>query len=152
MMTGPEITVTASDLCFGCGKRNPCGLKLAFSWDGKMAKSEFTPTELHQGWKGIIHGGILTALLDEAMGYAAYYEKVAGVTAAIEARFRRAVSIGEPLMITAWIERKTKRFAETEASLALRDGTIVATAKAKQYVSSKAIISTDREGKTTDDA
>ena len=151
-MTGPEITVAASELCFGCGKQNPCGLKLEFKWDGKVVKSEFTPTELHQGWKGIIHGGILTALLDEAMAYAACYENVGGVTAAVETRFKHPVSIGEPLTITAWVSSKTRRFAETEATLTLKDGTTVTTAKAKQYLSSKVIIPTDRGGRPTVDA
>ena len=150
-MTGPEITVAASELCFGCGKQNHCGLKLEFEWDGKMVKSEFTPTELHQGWKGIIHGGILASLLDEAMGYAACYENVAGVTAAMETRFKRPVSIGQPLTITAWVSNKTKRFAETEATLTLKDGTTVTTAKATLYLSSETIIPADRGGKTTGD-
>jgi uncharacterized protein (TIGR00369 family) len=151
-MTGPEIVVAASYLCFGCGKQNPCGLKLEFKWNGKVIKSEFTPTKLHQGWKGIIHGGILTSLLDEAMGYAACYENVAGVTAAMETRFKRPVSVGEPLTITAWVSRKTRRFAEAEGTLTLKDGTIVTTAKAKQYLSSETIIPANRVGRPTGDA
>jgi len=151
-MTGPEIRVAASELCFGCGKQNPCGLKLEFEWDGKVVRSEFTPTELHQGWKGIIHGGILTSLLDEAMGYAACYENVAGVTAAMETRFKRPVLIGKPLTITAWVSRKTRRLAETEATLSLKDGTIVTMAKAKQYLSSETIIPAGRVGRPTGDA
>jgi acyl-coenzyme A thioesterase PaaI-like protein len=143
-MTGPEITVAASDMCFGCGKQNPCGLKLEFTWDGKVAKSEFTPTEIHQGWKGIIHGGILTSLLDEAMAYAAYYENAGGVTAAMETRFKHPVLIGQPLIITAWVSNKTRRFADTEATLTLEDGTTVTTAKATQYLSSEIILPSDR--------
>ena len=151
-MTGSEIVVAASDLCFGCGKQNPCGLKLEFKWDGKVVKSEFTPTELHQGWQGIIHGGILISLLDEAMAYAAYYENVGGVTAAIETRFKQPVPIGEPLTITAWVSNKTRRFAETEGTLTLKDYTIVTTAKAKQYLSSETIIPAGRVGRPTGDA
>jgi len=137
METEPEISIAPSDMCFGCGKNNPCGLKLKFDWDGKVVKSEFTPTELHQGWKGIIHGGILTSLLDEAMGYAACFEDVAGVTATMEVKLRRPVSVGQPLIITAWVIRKARRFAETEARLTITDGTVVAEAKATQYVSPK---------------
>ncbi len=135
MTTGSELSVAASDLCFGCGKNNPCGLKLEFNWDGRVVRSEFTPTELHQGWKEIIHGGILVALLDEAMAYAACFAKAGGVTATMEARFRRPVSVGQPLIITAWVNKKTRRFAETEARLTLKDGTVVTEARAMQYVS-----------------
>ena len=137
METEPEISIAPSDMCFGCGKNNPCGLKLKFDWDGKVIKSEFTPAELHQGWKGIIHGGILTSLLDEAMGYAACFEDVGGVTATMEVRLRRPVSVGQPLLITAWVTRKARRFVKTGARLTLKDGTVVAEAKATQYVSLK---------------
>lgn len=152
METGPEISVAASDLCFGCGKNNPCGLKLEFDWDGKVVTSEFTPTELHQGWKGIIHGGILTALLDEAMAYVAYFENVAGVTAAMEIRFRRPVSVGQLIIITAWVSRKARRFAETEARLTLKDGSIITEAKATQYLSSETTIFISGGGKPSGDA
>ena len=150
MATGPELSVAASDLCFGCGKNNPCGLKLEFNWDGRVIRSEFTPTELHQGWKEIIHGGILVALLDEAMAYAAYFAKVGGVTAAMETRFRRPVSVGQPLVITAWVNKKTRRFAETEARLILKDGTVVTEAKATQYVSRDITILTEGDKPTSD--
>jgi len=137
MTTEPEISIAPSDMCFGCGRNNPCGVKLRFHWDGKVAKSEFTTTELHQGWKDIIHGGILTTLLDEAMAYAAYFENVAGVTGTMEVKFRRPVSIGQQLKITAWITNRERRFAETRAQLTLSDGTVVAEAKATQYIISK---------------
>jgi len=152
METGKEISVAASDLCFGCGQNNPCGLKLKFDWDGKVVKSEFTPTELHQGWKGIIHGGILTTLLDEAMAYAAYYEEVAGVTATMEIKLKRPALIGQPLIITAWVTKKERRFAETEARLTFRDGTTVTEAKATQYISSKTIIFSGEGGKPNSNA
>ncbi len=152
MVTGPEMSIAASDLCFGCGKQNPCGLKLEFNWDGKIVTSSFTPTELHEGWKGIIHGGILSSLLDEAMGYVSCFEKIGGVTAVIEVRFKRPVRVGEPLTITAWVSNKARRFVDTEASLSLADGTIVATAKAKQYISSKVILPNDRWEQYTGEA
>jgi acyl-coenzyme A thioesterase PaaI-like protein len=144
-MLGPELSISASDLCFGCGEKNPCGLKLKFDWDGKSARSQFTPTELHQGWQGIIHGGILTSLLDEAMAYAACFAEVGGVTAVMETKFRRPVAIGEPLDITAWISKKSRRFVETEAKLTLADGTVVAEAKATQYLSKDINIPIKRE-------
>jgi len=147
-MLGPELSISASDLCFGCGEKNPCGLKLKFDWDGKEAKSQFTPTELHQGWQGIIHGGILTALLDEAMAYAACFAEVGGVTALMETKFRRPVAIGQLLIITAWVSKKTHRFAETGATLTLTDGTVVAEAKATQYLSKDINIPSKKEEST----
>ena len=136
MITEPQISIAISDPCFGCGQNNPCGLKLKFEWDGKTAKAEFTPNKFHQGWSDIIHGGIITTILDEAMGYAAYYEGVKCVTAIMQTRFKRPLSIDEPIIVTASLTRKTRRLVETEAKITLIDGTLIAECTAKQYVGS----------------
>ena len=86
MVTWPQkIIDTDKDftMCFGCGQNNPIGLKLTFKWDGKTAKAEFTPNRFHQGWSGMIHGGIITSLLDEAMSYATLFEGMNCITASI---------------------------------------------------------------------
>ena len=137
MVTGRQISIGISDLCFGCGENNPCGLKLKFEWDGKVAKAEFTPTELHQGWAGIIHGGIITTVLDEAMGYVAYYEGIKCVTSSMQTRFKRPLSIDEPITVTASLTRNARRYVETEAKITLMDSTLVAECTAMQYVGSK---------------
>ena len=136
MVTGPRIPIGISPLCFGCGKDNQCGLKLNFKWDGKKIRGRFTPTERHQGWEGIIHGGILTTILDEAMGYATFYEGVRCVTGTMQIRFRHPASIGEPLIITASMTKNARRFTETEANITLTDGTLIAEATATQFVGS----------------
>jgi acyl-coenzyme A thioesterase PaaI-like protein len=136
MMKEPEIPIGTSDLCFGCGQKNPHGLKLKFSWDGRNARTEFTPQEYHQGWKDLLHGGVLTAVMDEAMGYAAYYEHIPCVSGIIEVRLREPARIGEPLIVTASVTRRARRLAETEARLTRQDGTLVAEAKATQIIGS----------------
>ena len=134
MVTGPQISIGISDLCFGCGQNNPCGLKLKFEWDGKQVRGEFTPNKFHQGWEGIIHGGIITTILDEAMGYAAFYEDIRCVTGAMQTRFKRPLLIDEPIIVTASLTKKTRRFVETEAKVTLMDGTLIAECTAMQYV------------------
>ena len=69
----PAITNKNHGWCIGCGKNNPYGLKLNFQWDGKTVRSEFTPNDFYQGWPKIVHGGIITTMLDEVMagGYIA---------------------------------------------------------------------------------
>ena len=120
--------------CFGCGRDNPIGLKLEFKWDGKTAKAEFTPTQFHQGWSGIVHGGIIACLLDEAMGYATRFAGMNCVTAGIQVRLRRTALIGEPLIITSSITENKRRLVKTQASISLKDGVIVAEATATQFV------------------
>lgn len=130
----PIDTEKGYSLCFGCGKDNPIGLKLDFKWDGKTARTEFTPTEFYQGWSGIVHGGIITCLLDEAMSYATRFAGMNCITASIKVRLRRATAIGEFLIITSSITENKRRLVKTEANISLKDGTPVAEATATQFV------------------
>ena len=120
--------------CFGCGKDNPIGLRLDFRQDGKIVRAEFTPTELHQGWSGIVHGGIIVCLLDEAMGYATRFQGMNCITASMQVRLRRPALIGEPLIITSSITENKRRLVKTEANICLKDGTPVAEATATHFV------------------
>jgi len=122
------------DMCFGCGQKNPIGLKLNFSWDGRVARTEFTPNRLHQGWSGVVHGGIIACLLDEAMSYAARFSGVDSLTARMQARLRRPLPIDELLIITASLTRKTRKLAEARAEVSLRDGTVVADGTATMFL------------------
>jgi uncharacterized protein (TIGR00369 family) len=130
----PSDTVKESDLCFACGPKNPIGLKLKFDWDGREVKSRFTPGEFHQGWAGLVHGGITASLLDEAMSYAALYSGVNSLTARMQVRFKRPVPIDEPLTVTASVTRKTRRLVETRGELRLDDGTLVAESTATMFI------------------
>jgi acyl-coenzyme A thioesterase PaaI-like protein len=121
-------------LCFGCGQNNPIGLKLRFTKDGDTCRAEFIPSKAHQGWPGVVHGGILTCLLDEAMSYAAYFEGVNCLTASMQIRFRQPVNVEEPLVITASITKNRRKLIETKARACLKDGTVVAESSAKQFV------------------
>jgi len=133
----PKVSIDTTknlDMCFACGQNNPIGLKLSFEWDGKTARTEFTPTEFHQGWSGIVHGGIIQCLLDEAMGYATRFEGLDCLTAEIHARLARPALISEPLIITSSVIKKTRRLIKTKAVISLKDGTLVAEGTAKHFV------------------
>jgi len=137
MTIWPKVPIDPSvgwDMCFACGEDNPIGLKLKVKWDGKTAKTEFIPNKYHQGWGGIVHGGILTTLLDEAMGYAALYQGLFCVTAKMQARLRRPASIDEPLIITGSVTNDTRKLLETKATITLKDGTTVAEATATMFI------------------
>ena len=95
-------------MCFGCGQDNPIGLKLNFKWDGKTARTEFTPGKLYQGWAGLLHGGIIICILDEAMGYAAIFEGMNCVTAKMQVKLIRPALIDEPLIILLYNQKCKK--------------------------------------------
>jgi len=137
MVTLPQVSINtdlSEGLCFGCGQNNPIGLKLSFRQDGKTARAEFTPSQLYQGWPGVVHGGIIICMLDEAMSYAAHFEGISCLTAKMEIKLKRPTLIGEPLIITSSITRNTRRLIETEAKVCLKDGSLVAESTATQFV------------------
>ena len=135
---GPDLQpLEGYAMCFACGQENPMGLKLRFRRDGATVRAEFTPGEYHQGWPGIVHGGIIETLLDEAMCYAPLFHGIYCVTAKIEVRIRQPVSVGQRLLISSSMVRKTRKLIETEASIVLEDGTPVAEGKATAYVVSQ---------------
>ncbi|MFQ5925360.1 MAG: PaaI family thioesterase [Dehalococcoidia bacterium] len=125
-------------MCFACGKENPIGLKLTFRREGDAVKAEFTPGEVHQGWPGVIHGGIIDTLLDEALGYVSFFLGLNCVTAKMEVRIRHPVSVGQQLFISSTLARKTRKLVETRATIALADGTPVAEGKAVMYIVNEA--------------
>lgn len=130
----PAIDLKSINQCFACGKDNPIGLKLKFTWDGETAKAEFIPTELHQGWQGIVHGGIICTLLDEAMTYVAYFQGLNSVTAKTEVRFNKTAPIHETLLISATTAKKTRKLLEAKATVTLKDGTKIAEGSALNYI------------------
>ena len=123
--------------CFGCGKDNPAGLKLSFSWDGEKAEADFTPGELHQGWPGIMHGGLICCLLDEAMAYVSYFHGFKGLTARTQVRIYAPIPIGEPLHVTAKVVRLTRKLLETGALVTRQDGSRGAEAQAVIFLTEK---------------
>jgi len=135
MVTWPKVSIDEGySMCFGCGRDNPAGLRLDFKWDGKTAKTEFTPTEVYQGWSGMVHGGIIICILDEAMAYAARYEGMTCITARIQAEFKHPAMVGKPMVITSSVTKKTRKLATTKASVSLTDGTLIAEGTATQFV------------------
>jgi uncharacterized protein (TIGR00369 family) len=155
MVVLPKVTLNTDlneGLCFGCGRNNPIGLKLSFVRDGDTCRAEFTPDKAHQGWPGVVHGGILTCLLDEAMSYAAYFGGFTCLTASLEVRLRQPARLEETLVITAAVTRNTKKLIETRARVCLQDGTVVAESTSKQFVVEGEAGHGGKSGESRDDA
>jgi acyl-coenzyme A thioesterase PaaI-like protein len=119
--------------CFACGLDNPVGLKLEFTKYEDEATCEFTLSELYEGWYGVVHGGIVCTVLDEAMAYT-YFPKIKGVTAKAEFRFRQPAPIDVPMVVTGRLVKKTRKLVTTTAVIALKDGTVIAEGTAQAYV------------------
>jgi acyl-coenzyme A thioesterase PaaI-like protein len=117
--------------CFACGPENPIGLHLRFDRaadsDGVVARSTLLPQ--YQGWRGIAHGGIVMALLDEAMAHAAGYAGHRGVTAAVKVRFRRPVPLEVPIEVRGRVAWQRRGVLGVEAAIYDAAGGLLAQAE-----------------------
>jgi uncharacterized protein (TIGR00369 family) len=111
------MTVNEDGFCFVCGKENEHGLKLSFSSDKGRSSSEFILQQHFQGYKDIIHGGIIAAILDEAMIHAAVSENLSPVTAEITVRYKQPLSSGSPAIVEAELTQNGPRIIEARARI-----------------------------------
>lgn len=118
-----------SALCFVCGTENPHGLGVAFYDDGATVWTELVAAEHHQGWPGVLHGGIVSALLDETIGRVAFLHDRWVQTARLELRFLRPAPLGERLIATGEMTRDLKRLMEMSGRLLTERGELLADAK-----------------------
>ena len=118
--------------CFACGENNPIGLHLDFKFDGdKLTTKKILPRE-YEGYKGIVHGGIVTTLLDEAMGnYIIQKYNENAVTGRLEIRYRHPTPIEQELTISAIQVSQRRNILTMQAEVATADGTVTAEATAK---------------------
>jgi uncharacterized protein (TIGR00369 family) len=123
--------------CFVCGDKNPVGLHVQFSLQEGKVKAEFVPQKIYQGYKDIIHGGIISTLLDEAMVKAALMHGMPAVTAEITLRFRNPLFAGEKVRVEAYLEKINKKVLAAKAVMKKVDETVVAEGSAKLLRQSK---------------
>lgn len=117
-------------MCFVCGERSIAGLHVRFyeQADGSLL-AKFTGAEHHQSYPGRMHGGVITALLDETIGRAIminYGEAIWGVTVQLNVRFLKPVPLGVPLSAVGRITLDRSRIFEGTGELYLPDGTVAA--------------------------
>lgn len=118
-----------SQMCFVCGLENPIGLKLGFYEDDEgHVMATFTPRDEHQGYPGVMHGGIVTALLDETLGRVAIATGRWMMTGRLNIRFRQSIPIGEPLTVVGEVVELKKRLLEARGEIRLANGKIGAEA------------------------
>lgn len=110
--------VLSSSRCFACSPINQRGLHLQYQRDEKgVMEAEWIPDADLEGFEGIVHGGIVSTVLDESMAQAVSASGINALTAELRVRFRQQVSSGKPLHLKGWIEQRNKRMIHAEALL-----------------------------------
>lgn len=132
MADAEQFNVEADSGCFVCGVDNPAGLKAGFVIDREhgSATARLTLEPQYQGWKDVIHGGILATLLDEVAIYACRGRGEQFVTVEINVRFRKPVPVGSTIDLKGRIVEHKRKLFSVESSIEI-DGVLYAEATAR---------------------
>jgi acyl-coenzyme A thioesterase PaaI-like protein len=109
-------------MCFICGLKNPVGLHLhIYETEPGVVESTYIAPEHFQGYPGVLHGGIVGAILDELCGRSQMgsnpMEPRFMFTARLEVKYRRNVPIGIPLRIVGRAGTSKGKAAEAWAGI-----------------------------------
>lgn len=122
-----------SDWCVVCGTKNPLSLGTKFYHvEGGMIVGLVTGRDEHQSYPNRMHGGMISALLDEVVGRAinVVEPEAFGVTSEINVKFKKPVPLNEEIRIVGKLTKNTRLVFQAEGFVEDKNGTILATAKA----------------------
>jgi uncharacterized protein (TIGR00369 family) len=96
--------------CFGCSPTNPSGLQMTFWADETSVTSNVTVPQHLCGWNNLVHGGVLSTILDEIMSWAAIHLlKQVPMTKSISIEFIKPVVVGDLLKVQGKVLDKVSR-------------------------------------------
>lgn len=114
-----RVSTLEGEACFGCGAANPVGLQMRFHTDGERMYSFVDTVETMVGWDRTVHGGILSTLLDEIMGWTVIHllGKI-GVTRSMTVDFLKPVTVGSRLTVIGTVgERRSDRLVLVQGEI-----------------------------------
>lgn len=116
--------------CFACGIDNPIGLKLEFKYENQKAIAIFKLNENYEGYPGIIHGGIVSTILDESMAKIILLTNNKAVTIEMNTKFKQIMQSNTTYTAQAWITKNSSRTIKTTAEIINDENKIIAQAEA----------------------
>ena len=125
--TGLELS--DDSMCFCCGKGNVDGLHMEFEHEDGEVRTTVSFAKRFQGYSDIVHGGLLSTVLDETMVTLLNRMGLLAVTGELKVRFLSPLRVGQAVEISARLVESRGRVFRVAASASLPDGTEVATAE-----------------------
>jgi acyl-coenzyme A thioesterase PaaI-like protein len=121
--------------CFVCGEDNKDGLQLRIERDGdKGVKTKFVADNRYRGWANYLHGGVIGLIFDELLGWNARYLGYDAMTARMEIRYRRPISVGSRVIFQGTVEKESNRILEMRTHAYLEDGSLAAEGRGKMMI------------------
>lgn len=125
---------TNSHMCFICGIHNDSGLKTNFyEMEDNTLVAVVKGKDIHQSYPNRMHGGVISALIDESVGRAIWIEEPEtwGVTMDLQMKYRKPVPLNEDLMVVSKITKNTRRVFEGTGYLINKEQQVLAEGNAR---------------------
>jgi uncharacterized protein (TIGR00369 family) len=120
--------------CFACGQANARGLRLKIENENGRAAATFVPDASLEGYDGVLHGGVVSTVLDEVMVWAARFTTgLYAVTGELLVRFAKPIETGKSYRVEGWVRENRGRIVLAEASLKDGEGKVRARAEGKLF-------------------
>ena len=117
-----SVSDGAHPRCVVCGAENACGMHLAFALlDDGSVEAAFPCGDVFQGYPGLVHGGVISSLLDGAMTNCLFAHGQQGITGELKVRFCYPVRVNRRATVRARIDRSTPPLHVLEAELVQDD-------------------------------
>ena len=120
--------------CYGCGRLNEHGYRIATVWDGDESVTRFTPESFHTAVPGFVYGGLLASLIDchsTGTAAAAMYRSenremdsspsFRFVTGSLLVRYLKPTSLGPELLIRGHVREIKGRKVTVESTVLVDD-------------------------------
>ena len=127
--------------CFVCSPTNKRGLNLTFSTNEDGIEADFNLSDDFCSYTGIVHGGILSTILDEGLGWAGHPKTLKNfLTAELIIRYKKPVMSQTDYKIKARLVKLSKKIYLSEGEIIDTQGRICVTATAKYFIAENPII------------
>ena len=92
------------DTSFVSGVENPKGMKMVPIIKDRKIYAKYIFEKSFEGGPGLVHGGILSTVLDDMMGYATFTQNLFCVTANLNVNFRAPSPVDKEFELYAWVK------------------------------------------------
>ncbi len=126
-----RLDLQDDQMCYACGSKNTAGLRLHFRHPQKyLLTSNVVFKKRHQGYKDIVHGGLVATVLDEMMVNLCWKEKMPAVTAELTVRLKKPAKVGQKIFLEGRISKEKGRAIYASANARTETGELLAEANA----------------------